>query len=273
MLIAHVTDFHLLAPGRLAYGTVDTRTLVDRAFEKLGRLYPPPDLVVVTGDVTDDGHPDAYAHAAGLLRKLAIPSLAVPGNHDLREPFGDFLTDLGVACENDEFLQFVVDHGALRVIGLDTVIPGAGGGALCERRLSFLEAALREEPHRPTLVLAHHPPVPIGIDLMDDIRLREGAEELERILAAHPQVLALLCGHVHRAVETSFGGRLCLVAPSVAHQVALTLSRTVVAPAAVREPPAFRLLRWDGVRLVSHLVYVDDFGGPKPFGSPAAAQG
>jgi 3',5'-cyclic AMP phosphodiesterase CpdA len=269
MLIAHITDFHLLAAGRLAYGRIDTRALVDRAFDKLARLDPPPDLVVITGDVADDGHPEAYAHAATLLRDLAIPALAVPGNHDVRGEFRPFLDDLGVPCEDDEFALFAVDHGALRVIGLDTVIPGAGGGALCGRRLSWLEAALRREPRRPTLLLAHHPPVPIGIDLMDDIRLRDGADELERIIAGHPQVLALLCGHVHRAVETLFGGRLCFVAPSVVHQVALTLSRAVPS-AAVREPPAFRLLRWDGVRLVSHLAFVDEFGGPEPFEAAAS---
>jgi 3',5'-cyclic-AMP phosphodiesterase len=269
MLIAQITDFHLLAPGRLAYGTVDTRALVDRAFAKLGRLDPRPDLVVITGDVSDDGHPEAYTHAASLLRGLNIPSLAVPGNHDAREPFRHFLEDLGGTCEDDEFVLFAVDHGPLRFIGLDTVIPGEGGGALCARRLSWLEAILRREPRRPTLILAHHPPVPIGIDMMDDIRLREGAEDFEGIVAAHPQVLALLCGHVHRAVETLFGGRLCLLTPSIVHQVALTLSPTTVAPAAVLEPPAFRLLRWDGARLVSHLAYVEEFGGPNPLAAPA----
>ena len=269
MLIAHITDFHLLAAGRLAYGRIDTRALVDRAFETLGRFHPRPDLVVVTGDVTDDGHPEAYAHAATLLRALRIPALAVPGNHDAPAPFRRFLDELGVACEHDEFVLFTVDHGPLRVVGLDTVIPGAAGGALCARRLSWLDASLRQAPHRPTLVLAHHPPVPIGIDLMDGIRLRDGAEELERILGAHPQVLALLCGHVHRAAETLFGGRLCLLTPSIAHQVALTLGPTTVKTGAVLEPPAFRLLRFDGARLVSHLAYVDEFGGPKASAAPA----
>src|SRR3712207_3763592 len=100
MLIAQVTDFHLLAAGRLAYGTIDTRALVDRAFDKLGRLDPRPDLVVVTGDVTDDGHPEAYAHAAALLRRLAVPALAIPGNHDARAPFRRFLHDLGARPED-----------------------------------------------------------------------------------------------------------------------------------------------------------------------------
>ena len=101
---------------------------------------------------------------------------------------------------------------------------------------------------------------------MDDQALLHGAEALERIVAAHPNVERILCGHVHRAIEVRFGGTIACSAPTVAHQVALDLDPQ--APSQwVLEPPAFRVLALDasGRRVVSHLAASGEFEGPYPF--------
>jgi 3',5'-cyclic-AMP phosphodiesterase len=267
MLVAHITDLHLMPRGELAYGRIDTERLVRRALDRLRSLNPRPDLVLVGGDIVDEPSEAAYAVAAELLRGLGLPVLAVPGNHDERGLFRSLLAEIGAAGEGP-FLQFVEKRGPLTVVGLDTVIQGQAGGELCPERLAFLERSLAAAAGGPTLILAHHPPFAGGVAFMDEIRLKDGCERLEAILAAHPEVLALLCGHHHRGIETLFGGRLCLVTPALVQQVALTLDPSEP-PSYVMEPPAFRLLRFDGQRLVSHLAYVEPFGGPHPFAAEA----
>ena len=85
MLIAQLSDPHIKLPGRLAYRQVDTATLLGKAVAHLNQLDPAPDLVVITGDLTDVGSPQEYAHLRQLLSPLKAPLIVVPGNHDERE--------------------------------------------------------------------------------------------------------------------------------------------------------------------------------------------
>jgi 3',5'-cyclic AMP phosphodiesterase CpdA len=110
----------------------------------------------------------------------------------------------------------------------------------------------------------HHPPFVTGIGHMDDMGL-EGAEAFETVIARHPHVERILCGHLHRSIQCRVGDTVASVCPSTAHQLALDLSPG--APGAfVMEPPGYQLHRWDGRRLVSHTCVVGEFEGPFPFG-------
>ena len=115
------------------------------------------------------------------------------------------------------------------------------------------------------MIFGHHPPFDCGIAHMDRIRLIEGASELEQILSRHNQVQRVVTGHVHRPALVRFGGTLCQIAPSVAHQVALDLNPNGP-PCFNLEPPAFLLHRWDDdIGLVTHMAYVDQATGPFDF--------
>lgn len=266
MLIAQITDTHLKAPGRLAYRRVDTAAMLARCVAQVVALDPPPDLIVMTGDLADLGRPEEYEHLKRLLAPLRAPLLAVPGNHDdraaMRAAFaaGGYLPAQG-------FLHFAVDgRFPLRIVGLDTVVPGEGRGELCAERLAWLERTLADKPEAPTLLLMHHPPFATGIGHMDDIGLT-GREAFANIVERHPQIEAILCGHLHRDIQTMVGGRRALTCPSPAHQVALDLRPG--APSCFRmEPPGYMLHRWDGARLVSHTAFVGDYPGPFPFFEP-----
>jgi len=156
-----------------------------------------------------------------------------------------------------------VRRGSLRIVGLDTLVPGAGRGALCSDRLTWLDATLGTEPDVPTVILMHHPPFLTGIAHMDRLGLT-GREEFAAIAARHPQIQAILCGHVHRTVHARVGGRAAMICPSPAHQVALDL--TADGPSAFRlEPPGYMLHRWHDNQLVSHAAVIGDWPGPFPF--------
>jgi 3',5'-cyclic AMP phosphodiesterase CpdA len=262
MLIAQLTDTHIKTAGRLAYGRVDTSAMLADAVEALRRLDPQPDLLLITGDLVDLGSAEEYACLRAILAPLSQPLLVVPGNHDEREALRNAFADGGY-LPTSGFLHYAVDDYPLRIVGLDTLIPGQGGGELCAERLDWLARTLAERPAAPTLILMHHPPFVTGIGHMDRIGL-QGRQAFAALLEQHPQVQRVLCGHLHRTIHAVVGGRSVLTSPSTAHQVALDLRQQ--APSAFRmEPPGFMLHRWaDGV-LVSHVANIGDFAGPFPF--------
>lgn len=268
MLIAQLTDTHIKTAGRQAYGRVDTSAMLADAVEALRRLDPQPDLLVITGDLVDLGSAEEYACLRAILAPLSQPLLVVPGNHDEREALRNAFADGGYLPASG-FLHYAVDDYPLRIVGLDTLIPGQGGGELCAERLDWLARTLAERPAAPTLILMHHPPFVTGIGHMDRIGL-QGRQAFAALLARHPQVQRVLCGHLHRTIHAVVGGRSVLTSPSTAHQVALDLREQ--APSAFRmEPPGFMLHRWaDGV-LVSHVANIGEFAGPFPFFDEAGA--
>jgi 3',5'-cyclic-AMP phosphodiesterase len=264
MLIAQISDLHIKPRGRLAYGRADTAAALERCVAEIDRLPQRPDIILISGDLTDEGTQEEYAYLSELLSPLAHTILAIPGNHDNREAMRAAFAGRGFLPQNG-FLQFVHDDPAmpLRIIGLDTVVPGESGGLLCAERLVWLEARLAEQPERPTLIAMHHPPFTTGIAHMDAIGL-EGREAFAEIVRRFPSVELITCGHVHRLVRASVGGRATLICPGTSHIVHLDLDEA--APATFRmEPPAFLLHWWDGGSLVTHLVPIGDFDGPHPF--------
>ncbi|NDV88245.1 phosphodiesterase [Aurantimonas aggregata] len=266
MLIAHISDPHVRPAGELAYGVSETNVYLEHAVHALSRLDPQPDCVIVTGDLTDCGLDAEYAIVAGLLSGLPVPVYCVPGNHDRREPFRAAFAGAGYLPATGE-LNYVVDRGELRIVALDSLVPGENHGALSPATLDFLAAALADAPDRPTLVMLHHPPFDTGIGHMDKNGLREGREALEALVGRHAQVERVLCGHVHRSIQRRFGGTICQIAPSVGHQVAFDL-RDGGPSAFVLEPPAFMVHSLHGRSIVSHTVPVDRAPGPFPFVLP-----
>lgn len=267
MIIAHVSDPHIVAPGALLYGRVDTASMLARAVADLNRLDPRPDIVVITGDLVDKGEPAEYEHLRRLLAPLAMPVFVIPGNHDAREPLRAAFAGDGYLPQAG-FLHYVVEDWPVRLVALDTHIPGEGGGELCAERLAWLDRTLAAAPQRPTLVMMHHPPFATGIERMDRAGLR-GSDALAAVIARHPHVERILCGHLHRAIDRRFAGTVAGTAPSTAHQIRLDL-RSGGPLGFVFEPPGYQLHLWRGGALVSHTELFGDWPGPYPLRAEAA---
>ncbi|WP_333824986.1 phosphodiesterase [Pinisolibacter sp.] len=274
MILAHLTDLHIRPTGLPAYRVAETNKLFARAIDALLALEPRPDAVVITGDLTDCGLVEEYEVLAAQLARLPMPVHLVLGNHDRREAFHAVFGEAEGAAPG--FTGFDVAVAGVRVIGIDTVVPGASFGMLCDARLDDLEARLAARPEVPTLVAMHHPPAACGIGHMDRIALMDGAERLAEIIARHPNVERMLAGHHHRPIQSRFAGTILQVAPSVAHQVVLDLSQ-YGPPAFVMEPAAYLVHALVDGAVVSHQAYVERHDGPYPFvldaDYPGAEQG
>ncbi len=263
MLIAQISDTHIVPKGRIAMGRVDTASHLARAVAHIAALRPSPDLVLVTGDLVDAGSPAEYAHLRELLAPLRMPVHVIPGNHDARDALRAAFTDHRY-LPRDGFLHYVIDGGPLRLIALDTLTPGEPHGELCAERLGWLEARLGESD-QPTILFMHHPPFDCGMKEFDEARLNVGAEQLAAIVQRHPNVERILCGHVHRPIQVRWAGTVVSVAPSTAHQATLDLAPDAPLMYSM-DPPAVVLHQWRaGTGLVTHLSYVGEFDGPYPF--------
>ena len=265
MLICQLTDLHVRPVGKPANRLVETNLFTERAFRAVSRFSPRPDVVVITGDLTECGLDAEYANVARLLRKwLPMPVFVIPGNHDQRASFRDGLGHLPGVTTDPLYVQYAVEDYAVRLVMLDTLVPGAGHGELSAEQLEFLDRTLAAAPDKPTIVAMHHPPFVCGIAHMDRINLRTTAD-FTAIIARHRQVERIICGHHHRPIVTRVAHAIASISPSVAHQVELALDPNNPG-AFIFEPPAFQLHRWtptDGI--VSHTAYVDDCPGPYPF--------
>jgi 3',5'-cyclic AMP phosphodiesterase CpdA len=263
-ILGQISDLHIKAPGKLSYRVVDCAAMLERCVEEVLGLPQRPDAIVFTGDLADFGRPEEYAHLRQLLAPLPMPYYLLPGNHDERSTLRQVFADHAYLRQWEPYIQYAIDDWPLRIVAIDTVIPGEGGGRLDDERLAWLDRTLGAAPKKPTVVVMHHPPFTTLIGHMDRVGL-EGSEALARVIARHPQVERVLCGHLHRPIQYRFAGTIASTSPSPAHQVALDLSPD--APSDFKmEPPAFQLHAWrEGIGVVSHTAYIGHFAGPYPF--------
>lgn len=219
-----------------------------------------PDMVIASGDLTEDGDVASYEQLKALLAPLKAPILHAVGNHDLRP---GFLAVFPATPTADGFVQQDWSSKGRRVLVLDTLEEGRHGGAYCDRRIAWLRARLAEQTATPTLVVLHHPPARSGIPWMDTDADGPWSQRLDAVLRGKRQVVGLIAGHLHRGVSMGFAGHRLTVAPSVAPQVALELDpisaeRPDQRPLIIDGPPGFALHLWTGDGLISHFGAVGD---------------
>ena len=259
MLIAQLSDLHIVPEGQLCQNKVETHRHLRNAVAHINSLTPKPDAILVTGDLADYGSPEEYQLIRSILNDLASPFFIVPGNHDRRTNLlAEFSDHPYLPAPESKHVLFTIDDFQVRLIGLDTALFGEPYGRLCSTRLDWLDQTLTKAPETPTIIFMHHPPFRTGIRWIDAAGLY-GGRKMEEIVARHPQIQRVLCGHVHRPIQVPWGGTLACTAPSSSHaQVTLSLNESSGYQFAYSmEPFAIQLFQWDSsYGLVNHTSYI-----------------
>jgi 3',5'-cyclic AMP phosphodiesterase CpdA len=262
MLLAQISDLHVRPAGERYKDAVDSNRMFADAVEHLNRLDPRPDLVLITGDFVDEGLEAEYASLRTLLAGLELPYLLMPGNHDDRERLALFFSEHAYLPANGP-KHYVIDQFPVRIVALDTTVPGDHHGEVDEAGLAWLTTALEAARGVPTIVMMHHPPIACGIPYLDKYMCRR-PERIEAVIRQFANVERVLCGHVHRPILQRWAGTLLCSCPSTATQIALQL-RPDAQPASFREPPACLLHWWRDGAMLTHTSYIGRFDGPYPF--------
>jgi len=229
--LLQVTDPHLYGDSsRELYG-VNTAESLRRVLEAALATGPAPDAVLVTGDIGDDLSAAAYAQFRAALSVCGAPVLCLPGNHDAPALMARMLDVDGFQfCGRSRL-------GAWGLLMLDTHLPGAAAGRVADAELERLDAELRAMADLPVLIALHHPPLPVGSPWLDAVGL-ENAAQLLGVIDRHPQVRAVVAGHVHQEFAERRGTVDYYTTPSTCAQFTPRTARCVMD----RRPPGFRRL-------------------------------
>ncbi len=248
-----MTDLHLVAPGDRIIG-LDPLDRFKQGLVHAAKSHSDADRLIVMGDLTNAGEPEAYKALRVSMENLPWPVTFMMGNHDDRQAFRSEFPYHPV--DPNGFIQNVIEYD-VRVVTLDSLVDAPNppeSGALCTQRLAWLSDALDTE--LPCLVFVHHPPFDTGFAGMDRIAL-QNRDKFWTVLNSS-KVAHVFAGHVHRTITASVAGYGVTIFKSTCHQMPMLLGKEGFGHS-VDEPGAYGIVLTSGANVVVHF---EDFTLP-----------
>ena len=263
-MIAHLSDIHLMSESRPLFGTVRSEDNLLRALGQLERSGASPEAIVLTGDLTDLGEADSYRSLRAAIEPAAARMGAqlvwVMGNHDERTQFAAGLFDeTGPVREQDRSF----DINGLRIIALDTSVPGYHHGDVTDDQLDWLRNELEHPAADGTILAMHHPPIPTPLELMSVLELRNQDALAEVIRGS--DVRGILAGHLHYSSHSTFAGVPVSVVGALCYTIDVSAPRRTLS--GIDGGQTFNLVQVYGDRIVHCAVPVGGFSEVSGFGA------
>ncbi len=221
MLVAHISDTHISNPAKGGAYSFDKISALENCVDDINELDSKPDIVIHTGDVSHNCSVVELEIARGILSQLSVPYFVTPGNKDVGENFFSvFGHKFGKLTVGDPII-YLVDLFETKFVSLDTTLQGDNLGFLGHKKLAALDAILMEQKCSPTILFAHHPPFsshkmsPADVSYRDDYSVSLFSEIVDR----HPQIVGMLCGHLHRPLRQNFGFFDVSVVPPICSKI------------------------------------------------------
>ncbi len=229
--VAQITDTHLFAQIDRQWKGISTARTLETVLDRLQQIKPPPDLLLLTGDLSQDETAESYELLASLISPLNIPAYWIPGNHDNIPVMQPILDKPPISPEKSFHL------GNWQFLLLSSVEAGCDGGRLSPESLEWLDSQLQQTGDRFVTIALHHHPLAIDCEIMDSMMLHN-ADEFLAIVDRYPQIKIVLCGHIHQEFHQQRGGVSYLGTPSTCIQLLPKTSPIVLDTIG----PGFRLL-------------------------------
>lgn len=235
-MLVQITDTHVVERGTLLYGMADTARHLAESVSEINEMRPRPAAVLITGDLVERPGPKTYSHFRDLIAPLEMPVYLMPGNHDDPEFMWDYFRDTPMFPARPPHYQYAIEDFPFRVLMLNSHLDNSELPAFGAERAQWLDEQL-ESSDKPTLLAIHHPPFQTGVEFVDMVG-PEWYEEMGRIVARHPHVLKIICGHGHFDLSGRLGKVPAQMVGATAHQL-IAARGMDVAPSFdnVRVPP------------------------------------
>lgn len=230
--ILQLSDLHLLPDANDRLVGVQTERCFQEVLNHAHDRHGPFDLILITGDLTQDPCLASYRRAAKILQPYRTPTLCVPGNHDDVAMMSAVLNDAPLACCGDVSLPH------WRIIGLNSQKADSAVGHLAANELTRLERTLQDNPEQWAMIAVHHPSIACGSSWLDTMQI-DNRDAFLTLLRRFPQVKAVASGHLHQALATSVHGIDHFVAPSTCFQFQTHSTAFSIEPT----PPGYRIYR------------------------------
>ena len=221
MLIAQLTDTHITVPQNENEDCYVKLEALQKCVLQINKLDPLPDVVIHTGDLSHNGRTDEYKLTKSIMDELKVPYLITAGN---RDSVTNLVKEFGLASidSNDQqILQYCADIASYRFLSVDTSSQNSNLGLLNFSKLAHLDGLLRQKQSCPTIIFMHHPPISLSNSEppeheYENFRMIKNFAE---IVDRHPQIIAFLCGHIHRAFSSHINTSPVMVTPPLAKRL------------------------------------------------------
>ena len=221
MLIAQLTDTHITVPQNQSEDCYVKLEALQKCVLRINKLNPLPDVVIHTGDLSHNGRIDEYKLIKSIMNELEVPYLITAGNRDSTKNLVNAFDLSSVQYHDQQLLQYGSDIAGYRLVSVDTSSQNSNLGVLNFSKLAHLDKLLRQKQSCSTIIFMHHPPISLSNSEppeheYENFRMIKNFAE---IVDRHPQIIAFLCGHIHRAFSSHINASPIMVTPPLAKRL------------------------------------------------------
>ena len=221
MLIAQLTDTHITVPHNENEDCYVKLEALQKCVLQINKLDPLPNVVIHTGDLSHNGRTDEYKLTKSIMDELKVPYLITAGNRDSTKNLVNAFDLSSVDYHDQQLLQYGSDIAGYRLVSVDTSSQNSNLGLLNFSKLAHLDGLLRQKQSCPTIIFMHHPPISLSNSEppeheYENFRMIKNFAE---IVDRHPQIIAFLCGHIHRAFSSHINTSPVMVTPPLAKRL------------------------------------------------------
>jgi 3',5'-cyclic AMP phosphodiesterase CpdA len=217
MLIAQISDIHLAKDNKAKNFHNHCLENFEKTIEKLNNLPHLPDIVLITGDISNDGSKESFIQFRDYISKLKSPFLIVPGNHDEPEVIDEILGDLLEKNNQPEFNDGIYVYSnpkfPLLIMGVSVFDKDYPGGTIKEKSIKALDEELNSSKNIPSIIMFHQPPFKNGNSPFVDMPLKN-ADKFGDMIKNKRNIQAILCGHLHRYMVSKWNNQLVIASPA-----------------------------------------------------------
>lgn len=228
MLVAQISDTHLIVPGGLGRYGDEKLVALEKCIEAINNLDTLPDVVIHTGDLSDNGSNEELLLAKKCLDRLVVPYYVTPGNKDCANKLIEIFTEQLSDVMMGEPITYLVDNLPIKLASLDTTTSFDNRGLLDFKKIAAIDKFLSINQDDPVIIFSHHPPFNLSSETSPHFEFvnKNSIKLFNELVDRHSQIVALLCGHFHRPIRKSMGLFDANIAPPVCNLIDYSSDKT-----------------------------------------------